>query len=1141
VTTTSDALRTESGVRVGVVLAIEGSPHLLCDAADVAPVITAWAGTGWTQARSGLKVQGHLREFCEPWAADINVPSISFEIQNEDFGRDVYKRKSTYRSQMTALFEADSDGEGTLNVKSTGSLPNEPGTIYLGNKAYEYSATDTATFTISQAEALPVFDADPGLHYSRPHAVSAQKGFNVGINTFVQTVPKTWIGRRAALYIHRIVGDVWDTRAEAQLEFAGRIARISDDPAALVTRLECEDMRAEIRDATILSGQWVGYVRSGVFLEAGETFQAREIENPGTTRASAVLTIVASGASGATQLNEGYYELGDIITKLNAWLAADGTLTFTWTVELAHGAGGRRVVVRVDSDGAVRPGFSLDASTRRLFAFLGFGDEFEFERDATRPIRLEERVEDDGDVVYREAGSAPFRAVPFQSVGRYADRGRIDFADDDGDFVDHTTWLPEPFASEVESGEVWSFFRVGDSLQFGKYDSANRRITELGKPLDFAGYAGPAIGPSDYRGLTIDDPADRLEVYQVVVLSGSMATLLTSLLASTGTGHNHATYDTFPSGMSCPGIPWSLLGDEWLTSVKALEQATQQDTMMVVLDKPRKLRDIIVPQLAIRFAWLTFADGTYKLVTLRKPVLLSPDHQLTEANKATASGDAASLISSMEETRDYLRNVLKVSYSRQLSGEYGLHITARDEPSISEHGMSDVRTIELPDTYADAAATGQSAEVLAAGLIQRSIPLFGKPLHLVQRTIAPTLYHVAVGDTVTIADNDLRHPVTGERGVDGAGVLAGIVLAVTRSPGLGHEGGELFGMVEVLVVDADRTMPIAPAAEVDTDFSDTIDGLSFTDGYASAGPALKLVDHAYSRSTDDVDASNFSAGDKIRIVEVDPDDPGSIDSWDRVIDTIDVEDGYITLTASISSPNWSGDQKLFAIVPQLYADVEPSQQLVSYLADDGDGLIQDIEQPNEYGLERWQSFAANDGTALPPLIATDRGNEGRPLDADLVAALIALVNNLVSHRAAPCAPEWFAGIAPQVSVTDYRVTQVFPFPTAGVVTGAARRTLVVGPILRTSDASATAFLRVTSSRFPPSGFTGARRWRGPRRSIEFSHTGDTDETAIASQELTIVAGDEPGITWITTELRISTAPRLARFRGFHTFYLGPVA
>jgi hypothetical protein len=68
-----------------------------------------------------------------------------------------------------------------------------------------------------------------------------------------------------------------------------------------------------------------------------------------------------------------------------------------------------------------------------------------------------------------------------------------------------------------------------------------------------------------------------------------------------------------------------------------------------------------------------------------------------------------------------------------------------------------------------------------------------------------------------------------------------------------------------------------------------------------------------------------------------------------------------------------------------------------------------------------------------------------------------------------------------------------------------------------------------------------RRWRGPRRSIEFSHTGDTDETSIAVQSLPIVSGDEPGITWITVELRISTAPKLARFRGFHTFYLEPLA
>jgi hypothetical protein len=57
--------------------------------------------------------------------------------------------------------------------------------------------------------------------------------------------------------------------------------------------------------------------------------------------------------------------------------------------------------------------------------------------------------------------------------------------------------------------------------------------------------------------------------------------------------------------------------------------------------------------------------------------------------------------------------------------------------------------------------------------------------------------------------------------------------------------------------------------------------------------------------------------------------------------------------------------------------------------------------------------------------------------------------------------------------------------------------------------------------------------------VEFTHTGDTDETDVASEELDIIPGDQPGGTWITVELLASA--NTARLRGFRTFHLGPIS
>src|SRR6266545_6228139 len=101
--TSSSAIRSQSGVQIGFALAISGYEYLLCDALDTAAIVTAWAGTGWTQALPGLRVRGRIRQEIQPWADSLNVPGLAFAIQPDStdrFAIDVWKSKPTYRARL---------------------------------------------------------------------------------------------------------------------------------------------------------------------------------------------------------------------------------------------------------------------------------------------------------------------------------------------------------------------------------------------------------------------------------------------------------------------------------------------------------------------------------------------------------------------------------------------------------------------------------------------------------------------------------------------------------------------------------------------------------------------------------------------------------------------------------------------------------------------------------------------------------------------------------------------------------------------------------------------------------------------------------------------------------------------------------
>lgn len=1133
--TTDTQLQTGSG-QFGFVLLIEGFPYVVHSGASDAAVVTAYAGTGWTQALPGLKVIGSIKQSIEPFKTDLDIPTLTFHVMdcdgNDTFGKAVWKSKPTISSRLNAVFQPAADGSGTITVRdnATGpaAFPSGGGTVYIGTRAISYSALSGSTgLTVSAAGAgvFAPFTGDGSNVYNRPQGLAEGQIFDQAAPPRVSDVPATWIGKHVALYIHRISGGVWDTRAQAHLEFAGTLAKLEDGDG--VTVVTCHDMRKKIEDATLLRTQWVGQVKPGIYLRTGDKFKIAETKVTGTF-SSGEFTVVASGASGDDECNAGIYDYFEFMAKLEAWLAADGTLTGTWAAYAPQRSVGRRTVFRVQFAADVLIGAQFYCNNAHLMEFMGFTDHVQSDDGGNwRRVGIAQRWDDER---FIESIDPPYRTRALYRAGHVGAKMTLTLEDATrGTWLDHSAYLPPAIHHGTGDGDNWSYVIIGDSqLAVAEYSSDTELINVT--PLSGFGQLYSTLDEFKAPGVTFDDPAEVLEVRQIVFLAGKFSSLIPKLFASIdGRGVNHATHDAFPWGAA---VPYSLLGDTFVESCESIETADSTDTISIRLDRPTKLKDILIPEMALRFAFLIFKDGVFQFVSPPVPNSTTADHALDETNKAVGPGETEPMTAT-EWTSDYLTNVVKIQYKRDHAGKYqGSPITIKDQVSIDLHGESEPLTIDAINSVDEnSSISGSTVEALAGNITSRVFPTFGYPVKIIRRTIAPSLYRIAPGDTVALSDNLVRDPTSGERGVSGR---ACVVLSSVHD--YGHEGGRLMGEVVLLHSDEDRTYPLSPAAEVDTTYTSGL----YTDGYDSTNLRLHLADHSFSKSTDALDVTRFAAGDLVRILEIDPADPASIDAWSRTVDSVGAD--YIQLTAALSSPAYSGATKLFAVIPQAYADVQASQKLHAFQADDGDGLVQDVVEPNSYGTQAQLGFTRAVATTKPALLADEAFGDGMPVTPYQLQHLTRMHNNLISYKTATHVPMMMVSTAGAALLTAtgaaYALRQYFPVYIGGIQAAGRTRYLSIAPMFRSENGNAV-YVKVTSSRFPPTGVSNSgHTFAGPTRSVEFT-TSSTTAVVASAQNLTPVPAQFPGHTWISVELKV-TGTEQCHCYGFPTFYLKPI-
>ena len=335
--TTLTGMTSGSGISLDFVIACEGL-EILCTTGATAAALTAWSGSDHTSAVGNLQILGSIEQRLTPWEPKLDVSRLTFAVlpaantaAGDTFGRLVFGQGNGFETYLNGALDCD---DTTVTVLSTSTFPSS-GVIHIGRERITYSGKTATTFTGCVRGTCAPFKAESeaSQRFARPHRLPVV-GDGISIAPKVTSLQRTWAGRIVGVWAHRVIGGVLDVKAQAECIWAGVIVETRDEANGM-TYVDCESVQAILRDAVMMRDQWTARVAEGVFLKKGWTFRANDWK--GAYKEATPLVVVASGASGDYEINQGNYSRSELMTTLNTWLAVvgptpgDNDLNFQWT------------------------------------------------------------------------------------------------------------------------------------------------------------------------------------------------------------------------------------------------------------------------------------------------------------------------------------------------------------------------------------------------------------------------------------------------------------------------------------------------------------------------------------------------------------------------------------------------------------------------------------------------------------------------------------------------------------------------------------------------------------------------------------------------------------------------------------------
>jgi hypothetical protein len=963
------------------VVLIEGCPYVPTDCNSTAAVRTALADTDWSGATiiPGLFVEMQNTQSIDPYTAFSTSGRCTLRIMdtdgNDTFGTYVAKRLSGAETEITATADRN---DTTVSVKSTTGFTSS-GDAWLGTECIGYTGVTSTSFTgVTRGKYSPFGCASSGAGGSR-FANNHRWGVDaryIQQQPLVTQLPRVWLGRRVALYLHTWDGTNLNSRVNAQLVYAGRIVGIADDPGSFTTVLDLEHFSKEWENGVIGADLYQADMVQGLWLAAGRTFKFLD-STPAASRTANDLVVVSSGAAGANQMNEGTYSLSELVEKINGWLASEATASrtygnYTLSSPVAYKGDGIRTVIQwyMSYASAGTALFQLQAPIE-VCGFLGFMD-VDPVPGSGQMGGIASSPSDRTNTANMTAGvAAPYTAAIFHPVGpghigqEFTEALNYDVENERGTFTDQRDTFPAALKELCPAGNEWGLFLVDDkALMCGAYDSTNHRFTNC----FLAPYQMTADNGQDalkYIGRRADEPQAPITLRQVFLIEGSFSTIFKQLAYSTGvSGYNH-TSDTLGNSLGL-GIPGSLLGDKFDRSVDNLQCADAP--ISVLIDEPTKFSELMSADLMIRRAFVRWRDEGFEVCQWQTPVAAAAVLALSEDNKAAPAGHLENHRTASQETDEYQRPSVKIDYCRDFASgrdaKYLKSIQIEDQGATDQSGEASGRggvfTLKMRNTFQQFSATGAPIESLAPHYMA-TMPMFSRPAKQLSRSIDLRYFEgYSVGDIVTVDDSYARDPLTGRRSITQRPAVITKISYNLGGPSPDGQIRPMGGTVELAFLDLHRGSLYSPAADID----DTCNFGGFSAGYNSATKTIRCYPQHYSHSVvitfkqwqvtiaEPADALNFAVGDKVAVVERDPADPASPTTWSDTIASVSEND--IGLTTGLSAPAWDA-AKRYRIISAAYTTATATQQDDVYQADVTDMLIQDLDPPYHFAVTQEQN------------------------------------------------------------------------------------------------------------------------------------------------------------------------------------------
>lgn len=1115
-----------------LVAAIEGWPYLMTDG-QPEPVVTAWAGSPWTQALGGMVMEGMIEQTIDPYdpspaGGEGGTLYLSFVPDEDDvIGIATHRTDAGAETFLTASLDAAAT---TVTVLSTSSFPAAPGEICIDTETIGYTGKTATTFTGCTRGLYAPAGVSGSDAYGRNHRLATFNFTGPQLKPMVTEHHREWIGRQVVIWEHTKIGGVLNAPAAAKRLFAGIIVGVRD--ARGLTVLTLQAMRDTINDTLLLRDQYSGQVREGIYLAVGSQFDLEEsIETGGapTPHTATPLIVVTSPAS-ANEIAAGYHTLEDFFSALNNWVVAEkiagnivGTYQFSLSTTVdgeADGEAGYRTKLLVTIPTAASgfhghytfTGFGIGADT--AWSHMGYDVDAEFEGEVEGNTQTPAM-----------SPNAPVRWV-LRRLGESS--ATVEFESHEGTWQGQAATLP-PEASAwanhdpVLVGLAWGFLLFDNRVAFLALQSPSDATGNTFNHMRAMATLGDPMSVEEQKKVFRRYGEEPIRLTQIFILEDAFAAMATSLIVSTGTpGYNDggAGYDILPYGLGC-AVPETLLAggnaESFYERLLALPGGAL--AMRVKIDKPKTFRDALggdfLPRIAhliwrIGVPGIAYDQGVLTIGHWITPTIATATVNLTEANKAAPADTADDQRSTSDLTAKWAKNVAKFEFARTFDGRYTDRIVVIDPVSVNANGAAPV-TVPTPNM--DRATVEATLEVFVPWF-----PTISRPIRIVRRTIDLSLFDTSnVLDPCVITDDDVRDPTTGRRGSTRPGII--IRHAQMRGgwiPGT-DDVAVPVGEVDIALLPVDRIVPWSPAARVD----ETASGGGFSAGYNAGTKTLRLKSRGYSMTPDPQDETYFNAGHAVDVFELDPANPGSPLSWADVVASRSGTD--VTLITGLSVPAWD-PAKFYYLRPRPWASSIASQHLSAFEADDADALIQNARAPFEYGAAVntiGSPPAAH--TDLPERYATAADGDGVALDVANEHGAARLLNNLVDHRTAVNTPMMDnivragSGGAARLLVMLRRIHF-----NPQILTGGIEREIAVRGWFRSKTGGSTT-MYVTLSRTKPSETPGEAKHENvtfPSGAVtaSWTTTSTTSWTTAVIADLATSPIDTDGNVWMSVEV-----------------------